>query len=100
MQWSLKRCGERDDSHPELYTKGLNEIEELRVEVVDPELVEVAEDDVGRALRNDVRPVVERLVVVLFEMLATRLHLNQHAVGARADLRISCRPSLWPPVRL
>ena len=40
--------------------------EERDVEVVDPELVEVAEDHVGRALGDDLRPVIEKLVVVLF----------------------------------
>ena len=32
---------------------------ELGVEVVDPELVEVAEHDVGRAVGDEVEPVVE-----------------------------------------
>ena len=40
-------------------------IEQLRVEIVNPELVEVAKDDEWRPLRNNVRPVIERLVIML-----------------------------------
>ena len=40
--------------------------EELGVEVVDPELVEVAEDDEWWAARDDVDPVFEDLVAVHF----------------------------------
>jgi len=37
---------------------------ELGVEVVDPELVEVAQGDVGRAVGDDVQPVIEGLLVM------------------------------------
>src|SRR6266566_5849796 len=32
-------------------------------------------------MRNDVRPVFERLVVMLLKLLTARFHLDQHAVG-------------------
>ena len=41
---------------------------ELGVEVVDPELVEVAEDDVRWAAGDEARPVVEGLAVMLGEV--------------------------------
>ena len=56
-------------------------IEELGVEVVNPEFIEVAEDDVGRALRDDVAPVVEGLIVVFLQVRAARFHLDEDAVG-------------------
>ena len=49
----------------------IDRIEELRVEIVDPELVEVAQDHEWRALWNNVRPVIERLVIVSLEFLTT-----------------------------
>ena len=55
-------------------------VEELGVEVIDPELVEVAKDGVGRFARDDVGPVFEELVVVFFEVLAARFHLDEHAL--------------------
>ena len=59
-------------------------VEELGVEVVDPEFVEVAEDDVGRAAGDDVGPVIEGLVIVLFEVCAARFHLDEDALGPEA----------------
>ena len=50
---------------------------ELGVEVVDPELVEVAEDDVLRAVGDEADPVVERLPVVLGQVGPALLHLDQ-----------------------
>lgn len=58
----------------------VNGIEQLLVEIVDPELVEVADDDVGRPVRNDIRPVVENLVGLEFAFLATGFHLDEHAL--------------------
>jgi hypothetical protein len=55
----------------------------LGVEVVDPELVEVAEHDVGRAVGDEVEPVIERLLVVLGELDAAGLHFDEAA--ARPD---------------
>ena len=52
----------------------------MRVEVVDPELVEVTKDNEWRALRNDVGPVIENLVVMLLEILAARFHLYEDTV--------------------
>ena len=56
-----------------------NRDEYLLVEVVDPDLVEVAEQDVARAVRDEVDPVVEGLPVVSLEALAARLHLDEQA---------------------
>ena len=56
-------------------------VEALLVEIVDPEFVEVAEDDEGRAVRDDVGPVVEDLIVVALEFFATGFHLDKHALG-------------------
>ena len=63
--------------------EAVHRLVELGVEVVDPELVEVAEHDVGRAVGDEVEPVVEGLLVVLGELDAARLHLDEHA--ARPD---------------
>lgn len=51
---------------------------EVGVEIVDAELVEVAEDDVARAVGHEAHPVVERLPVVLLERLAALFHLDEH----------------------
>jgi len=48
------------------------------VEVVDPEFVEVAEDDVFGAVRGELHPVVERLAVVPPEVGPALLHFDQH----------------------
>ena len=61
----------------------VNRLLELGVEVVNPELVEVAEDDVGRAVGDEVEPVVEGLLVVLGELDAAGLHFDEAA--ARPD---------------
>ena len=58
----------------------IDRIEELRVKIVDPELVEVAEDHEWRTLWNNVRPVIERLIVVSLEFLAARFHFDKHAI--------------------
>ena len=55
----------------------------LRVEVVNPELVEVAERDVRRAVGDEVEPVIEGLLVVFGELDPARFHLNEGA--ARPD---------------
>ena len=61
----------------------IDRIEELGVEVVNPELVEVAQDYERQAMRDDVTPVIERLVVMLLENFAARFHLDEHAVGPK-----------------
>ena len=76
----VQRCvalGQIADGHP------VNWLIKLGVEVVNPELVEVAEYDVRRAVGNEVEPVIERLLVVLGELHAAGLHLDQAA--ARPD---------------
>ena len=49
----------------------------LRLEVIDAELVEVAEDDVARAVGDQAGPVVEGLAVVALEVHAAPLHFEQ-----------------------
>ena len=61
----------------------INRLLKLGVEIVNPELVEVAQHDVGRAMGHEVEPVVEGLLVVLRELRAARFHLDEHA--ARPD---------------
>ena len=56
---------------------------ELRVEIVNPEFVKIAKYDVGRAVRDEVDPVIEGLLVVLGEFRTARLHFDQGA--ARQD---------------
>ena len=56
---------------------------QLRVEIVNPKLVEIAQHDVGRAVRDEVEPVIEGLLVVPGKFFAARLHFDQHA--ARPD---------------
>jgi hypothetical protein len=55
-------------------------IEQLCVEIVNPELIEVAQNDIRRALRNNVRPLIESLVVMFLQILAARFHLYEHAI--------------------
>jgi hypothetical protein len=52
---------------------------ELAIEVVDPELVEVAKHDIGRPIGNEVDPVLEGLPIILREVPPSFLHLNQDA---------------------
>ena len=61
----------------------INRFLKLGVEIVNPKLVEVAQDDEGRAMGNEVEPVVEGLLVVLRELGPARFHLDEHA--ARPD---------------
>jgi hypothetical protein len=61
----------------------VNRLLELGVEVVNPKLVEVAEHDVGRAVGDEVEPVVEGLLVVFGEFDAAGLHFDEAA--ARPD---------------
>ena len=61
--------------------EALDGIEKLGVEVVDPELVEVAEDDEWGPAGDDVSPILEGLVVVLFEVRTARFHLDEHTLG-------------------
>lgn len=55
----------------------------LGVEIINPKLVEVAQDDVGRAMGNEVEPVVEGLLVMLRELGPARFHFDEHT--ARPD---------------
>jgi hypothetical protein len=47
------------------------------VEIVNPELIEVAEDDILRAVGDEANPVIERLAVMLAQVRAALLHLDQ-----------------------
>ena len=49
----------------------------LRLEVIDAELVKVAEDNVARAVGDEAGPVVEGLAVVALEIHAALLHFEQ-----------------------
>ena len=49
----------------------------LRLEIIDAELVKVAEDDVARAVGDQAGPVVEGLAVVALEVHAALLHFEQ-----------------------
>ena len=49
----------------------------LRLEVIDAELVKVAEDNVARAVGDKAGPVVEGLAVVALEVHAALLHFEQ-----------------------
>jgi len=52
---------------------------QLRVEIVNPKLGEVAKHNVRRAMRNEIEPVIECLLVVLGKFFAARFHFNQYA---------------------
>lgn len=52
----------------------------LEVEVIDPELVEVAEHDAAWSAGNGVDPVVEGLTIVCLELLAAALHPQEQAL--------------------
>ena len=54
--------------------------EDVLVEVVDPELVEIAEQAVGGSPACELDPVVEHLLGVTGQWLATLLHLNEEDV--------------------
>ena len=49
----------------------------LRLEVIDAELVEVAEDNVARAVGDQAGPVIKGLAVVALEVHAALLHFEQ-----------------------
>ena len=51
---------------------------EVGVEIIDAELVEVAEHDVARAIGNEARPVIESLAVMLLQVRAALFHFHQH----------------------
>ena len=55
----------------------INGLLKLAVEVVDPELIEVAEDHELGSVRHHVDPVLERLAVVALEVSPGLLHLDQ-----------------------
>ena len=57
----------------------LHRLLQLRVEIVNPQLVKVAQHDVGRTMRHEVEPVVKRLLIVLGKFLAARFHFHEHA---------------------
>ncbi len=61
----------------------VNRFVELCVEVINPELIEVAERDVRWPVRNQIQSIVESLLVVLGEFDPPRLHLDE--TTARPD---------------
>jgi hypothetical protein len=50
----------------------------LRLEIVDPEFVEIAQHDIARPAGNQAGPVVESLPVMPGEVRAALLHFDQH----------------------
>ncbi len=44
----------------------------------DPGFVKIAEEDVTRAVRHEVRPVIERLVIMFLEIFAALFHFDEH----------------------
>jgi hypothetical protein len=78
---------------------------ELEIEVVDPELAKVAEDNVPWPMGHQALPILEGLSVVPFQRLATFLHFEQesrlpHEIGESGALlflfypMLKCRPGL------
>ena len=53
----------------------------LRVEIVNPQLVEIAEHNVGGAMRNEIEPVIECLLIMLRELRPARFHFDEHSAG-------------------
>jgi hypothetical protein len=49
---------------------------QLSLEVVHPELVEIAENAIPWSLRNEAGPILESLGIVLAEILPSLLHLD------------------------
>ena len=58
----------------------INRIEKLRVKIINPELIEVAEDGVRRAFWNDVTPIIEELIVIAFQFFPAPFHLYEHTI--------------------
>ncbi|TIT17691.1 MAG: hypothetical protein E5W70_31625 [Mesorhizobium sp.] len=55
----------------------INWLVNLFVEVVNPELIEIAEDHVARSVRDGVYPVLKRLFVMRVEVLSALLHFDK-----------------------
>jgi hypothetical protein len=79
--------GEIADEH------AVREVVERGVEVVNPELVEVAEGDVRRAVGDEVEPVIEGLLVVFGEFGAA----DKPQVGCAAAARRNFNSSIRAP---
>lgn len=66
----LSPCDKILDGNP------IHRLFHLLVEVVDPKVVEIAQDRVPRPVGNQVDPVVEKLVIVAAQVLSTALHFH------------------------
>ena len=79
---SLGKRGARKASGPAFREIGEGELvlgrAEVGVEIVNSELVEVAEHDVAGPSAREAGPVIEGLPVVLLEVRAALLHLDEH----------------------
>src|SRR5580765_4378703 len=73
--------GARNSSGPQRSGKSFSASVSLRrvevgVEIINAELVEVAEHDVARAIRHEARPIIKGLAVMFLEILAALFHLH------------------------
>jgi hypothetical protein len=76
----------------------------LSVEVVDPELNEIAEDDIPRSARNETGPIVERLAVMAGWVFPAFLHLDENdglpaSISERRSLSIGLLGSDSPALQ-
>jgi hypothetical protein len=72
---------------------------ELKVEIVDPKLVEVAQDDVLRPVWDSVEPILERLLIMLLKFFSPAFHFKKKAgppkqVGEASGLSQPLYPEL------
>ena len=63
--------------------EAVHRLVKLGVEIVNPEFIEIAKHNVGRAMRHEVEPVIEGLLIMLGELGPARFHFDEDA--ARPD---------------
>jgi hypothetical protein len=61
--------------------EAVNRFVKLRVEIVNPEFIEIAKHHVGRAMRNKVEPIIKCLLVMFGELGSAGFHFDEHATG-------------------
>ncbi len=57
----------------------INRLVKLRIKIVNPQLIEITENNVRRAMRDEIQPVIECLLVVLRELCPARFHFDEDA---------------------